>query len=135
MFATRSAERFSAALLATLLMAGTAGAEPPKPQCVVQLEPVASMAVLVDPAKSSIDEALAYPLTGLGDAKPGDLATIVRNGPDVTLKVTKKADAACLKLVPTGDPHAHHRAQAEDGSHAGHAGHGAPDSTDPHAGH
>lgn len=130
-----SVSALAATTLAAATLAGTAHAALPKTQCVVQLEPVASMAVMVDPAKTSIDEALAYPLTSLGDAEPGDLAEIARNGSEVTLKVTKKADAACLKLVPQGDPHAHHRAPAGSDEHAGHAGHGKPASTDPHAGH
>lgn len=91
-----------------ILLSSPARAAEDASKCVIQLDEDSTFAVLVDPSEDTVEEALAYPLTGFGDAEPGDLATIDRSD-GVQLKVTKKADPACQKLVPKVDPHAHHR--------------------------
>jgi hypothetical protein len=80
----------------------------PAPQCVLQVEKEAKVIVLTDLDAPPPLSPMAYPLTELGAVKPGDLVRILR-GDGVTVEITQKGDPACLKQVPKGDPHAHHR--------------------------
>ena len=80
----------------------------PVPQCVLQVEKEAKVIVLTDLDAPPPLSPMAYPLTELGEVKPGDLVRILR-GDGVTVEITQKGDPDCLKQVPEGDPHAHHR--------------------------
>lgn len=80
----------------------------PAPQCVLQVEKEAKVIVLAELGAPPPLSPVAYPLTKLGTVKPGDLVRILR-GDGVTVEITQKGDPECLKLVPKGDPHAHHR--------------------------
>jgi len=80
----------------------------PAPQCVLQVEKEAKVIVLAELGAPPPLSPVAYPLTKLGAVKPGDLVRILR-GDGVTVEITQKGDSECLKQVPKGDPHAHHR--------------------------
>ena len=87
---------------------GTEPTAKPVPQCVLQVEKEAKVIVLTDLDAPPPLSPMAYPLTELGEVKPGDLVRILR-GDGVTVEITQKGDPDCLKQVPEGDPHAHHR--------------------------
>lgn len=101
--------RAFAALISAALLAQPATAETLKKsaKCVIQLDKDSGIAILAAPRAEPPPEALAYPLTGFGDAVPGDLVVLDRSE-GVTLKITSKADHACAALLPVADPHAHH---------------------------
>lgn len=87
---------------------GTEATAKPAPQCVLQVEKEAKVIVLAELGAPPPLSPVAYPLTKLGSVEPGDLVRIVR-GDGVTVEITQKGDSECLKQVPKGDPHAHHR--------------------------
>ncbi|MEO2167781.1 MAG: hypothetical protein ABGY42_06605 [bacterium] len=105
MYFTRASAAFLLAI--GLLLPAAAAALDKSLKCVIQLDKESGMAILAVPSTEPRNEALAYPLTDFGDAAPGDLV-VLHSTKGVTLKVTSKADQACLKLVPVADPHAHH---------------------------
>jgi hypothetical protein len=92
---------------AALLLSAGAEAIENQYKCVIQLDNSSGMAILAAPSTNPLNEALAYPLTGFGDAAPGDLVIFDRSK-GVTLKVTEKAASSCVRLLPETDPHAHH---------------------------
>ena len=77
-------------------------------QCVLQVEKESQVVLLVNLNAPQPLSPLAYPLTKLGSVEPGDLVRVQKTK-GVTLEITQKGDPACLKQVPEGDPHAHHR--------------------------
>ena len=97
-----------AALLVPLTSSGAEDESDPGSLCVLQVEKEAQVVVLADLKAPPPPSPMAYPLTELGEVKPGDLVRILR-GDGVTVEITQKGDPDCLKQVPEGDPHAHHR--------------------------
>ena len=97
-----------AALLVPLTSSGGEDESDPGSLCVLQVEKEAQVVVLADLKAPPPPSPMAYPLTELGDVKPGDLVRVHRDK-GATLDITRKGDPECLGRVPKGDPHAHHR--------------------------